>query len=135
MTGVQTCALPICRATTVVIPFEDDADREVLLGDVAQVVECFDASVLACCACGGKLILVAVMVEPTAIEKILKHIGLDPQPLPRAAGGTVWHGLMPSIGQCLPGPRGWCGPHQREVKILIYIGTRVCEWRICGWCG
>ena len=36
------------------------------------------------CACGGKLKLIAVIEEPTVIEKILKHIGLDPQPPPRA---------------------------------------------------
>ena len=35
------------------------------------------------CACGGKLKLVAVIEEPAVIEKILKHIGLDPQPPPR----------------------------------------------------
>ena len=37
------------------------------------------------CKCGGKLKLIAVIEEPTVIEKILKHIGLDPQPPPRAA--------------------------------------------------
>ena len=36
------------------------------------------------CACGGKLKLIAVIEEPAVIEKILKHIGLDPQPPPRA---------------------------------------------------
>ena len=36
------------------------------------------------CQCGGKLKLIAVIEEPTVIEKILKHIGLDPQPPPRA---------------------------------------------------
>ena len=36
------------------------------------------------CACGGKLKLIAVIEEPDVIEKILKHIGLDPQPPPRA---------------------------------------------------
>ncbi len=36
------------------------------------------------CACGGKLKLVAVIEEPAVIEKILKHIGLDPQPPPIA---------------------------------------------------
>ena len=35
------------------------------------------------CACGGKLKLVAVIEEPAVIEKILKHIGLDPQQPPR----------------------------------------------------
>ena len=34
------------------------------------------------CACGGKLKLIAVIEEPDVIEKILKHIGLDPQPPP-----------------------------------------------------
>ena len=35
------------------------------------------------CACGGKLKLIAVIEEPAVIEKILKHLGLDPQPPPR----------------------------------------------------
>ena len=35
------------------------------------------------CACGGKLKLIAVIEEPDVIEKILKHIRLDPQPPPR----------------------------------------------------
>ena len=34
------------------------------------------------CACGGKLKLIAVIEEPDVIEKILKHMGLDPQPPP-----------------------------------------------------
>ena len=36
------------------------------------------------CACGGKLKLVAVIEEAAVIGKILKHIGLDPQPPPMA---------------------------------------------------
>ena len=36
------------------------------------------------CECGGKLKLIAVIEEAAVIEKILKHIGLDPQPPPRA---------------------------------------------------
>ncbi len=36
------------------------------------------------CQCGGKLKLVAIIEEPAVIEKILKQIGLAPQPPPRA---------------------------------------------------
>ena len=36
------------------------------------------------CECGGKLKLIAVIEEPAVIEKILMHIGLDPQPPPIA---------------------------------------------------
>jgi hypothetical protein len=36
------------------------------------------------CQCGGKLKLIAVIEQPTVIEKILKHMGLDPQPPPAA---------------------------------------------------
>ena len=36
------------------------------------------------CACGGKLKLIAVIEEPAVIEKILKHIGLDPRSPPIA---------------------------------------------------
>jgi hypothetical protein len=35
-------------------------------------------------AFGGKLKLIAVIAEPAVIEKILKYIGLDPQPPPIA---------------------------------------------------
>ena len=41
------------------------------------------------CKCGGKLKLIAVIEEPAVIEKILKHIGLDPQPPPRARAWRV----------------------------------------------
>jgi hypothetical protein len=41
------------------------------------------------CQCGGKLKLIAVIEEPAVIEKILKHIGLDPQPPPRAKARRV----------------------------------------------
>ncbi len=36
------------------------------------------------CQCGGKLKPITIIEEPSVIEKILKHIGLDPQPPPRA---------------------------------------------------
>ena len=36
------------------------------------------------CVCGGKLKLIAVIEDPDVIEKILKHIRLDPQPQPVA---------------------------------------------------
>ncbi len=35
-----------------------------------------------CCACGGKLEFIAVIEQPDVIEKILKHLGLDPRPPP-----------------------------------------------------
>ncbi len=35
------------------------------------------------CDCGGNLKLIAVIEQPEVIEKILKHMGLDPQPPPR----------------------------------------------------
>jgi hypothetical protein len=36
------------------------------------------------CECGGKLKLIAVIEQAHVIEKILKHIGLDPRPPPTA---------------------------------------------------
>mgnify|MGYP003349939221 CR=1 FL=1 len=36
------------------------------------------------CTCGGKLKFIAVIEQPDVIEKILKHLGLDPQPPPIA---------------------------------------------------
>ena len=41
------------------------------------------------CACGGKLKRIAVIEEPAVIGKILTHIGLDPQPPPRAPARRV----------------------------------------------
>ena len=41
------------------------------------------------CECGGKLKLIAVIEEPAVIEKILTHLGLCAQPLPRAAARRV----------------------------------------------
>ena len=41
------------------------------------------------CACGGKLKLIAVIEEPAVIEKILTHLGLSPQPPPRAKARRV----------------------------------------------
>ena len=41
------------------------------------------------CVCGGKLKIIAVIEQPDVIEKILKHIGLDPQPPPRAKARRV----------------------------------------------
>ena len=41
------------------------------------------------CACGGKLKLIAVIEELAVIAKILKHIGLDPQPQPREKARQV----------------------------------------------
>ena len=56
--------------------------------------------------------LVAVIEEPALTEKILKHIGLDPQPPPlakNAVGGIVWRGLILSIGQRYRGRGGGGG--------------------------
>ena len=36
------------------------------------------------CECGGKLKLIAEFEQSDVIEKILQHIGLDPQPPPIA---------------------------------------------------
>lgn len=41
------------------------------------------------CACGGKLKIIAVIEEPAVIEKILTHMGLSPQPPPRAKARRV----------------------------------------------
>jgi hypothetical protein len=38
---------------------------------------------------GGKLKVIAMIEEPVVIETILKHIGLDPEPPPRALARRV----------------------------------------------
>jgi hypothetical protein len=41
------------------------------------------------CACGGKLKIIAVIEEPSVIERILTHLGLCAQPPPRAPARRV----------------------------------------------
>ena len=41
------------------------------------------------CVCGGKLKIIAVIEEPTMIERILTHLGLRSQPPPRAPARRV----------------------------------------------
>ncbi len=44
----------------------------------------FDIDMQACPHCGtGELKIIAVILEQPVIEKILGHLGLDPQPPPR----------------------------------------------------
>ncbi len=64
-------------------------------GCVAQIilfgVECVDLTLFVSplFTCGGKLKFIAVIEQPDVIEKILKHLGLDPQPPPIASARRV----------------------------------------------
>jgi hypothetical protein len=42
-----------------------------------------------CTQCGGKLKIIAVIEQPEVIARILTHIGLSPQPPPRAPARRV----------------------------------------------
>jgi hypothetical protein len=44
----------------------------------------FKVDVLCCKKCGGRMKVIAVIEEPSAIEKILRHLGLPPVPLSTA---------------------------------------------------
>jgi hypothetical protein len=44
----------------------------------------FDIDMQHCPNCGGELKIIAAILERPVIEKILTHLGLDPQPPPRA---------------------------------------------------
>ena len=44
----------------------------------------FDIDIEQCPHCGGLLKLIAAIEEPTAIARILTHLGLAAQPPPRA---------------------------------------------------
>jgi hypothetical protein len=52
-----------------------------LLARVFQI----DVTVCADPSCGGKTAIIAQITEPDAIEKILVHLGIDPNPPPVAA--------------------------------------------------
>ena len=43
----------------------------------------FDIDMQHCPNCGGELKIIAAILERPVIEKILSHLGLDPQPPPR----------------------------------------------------
>ena len=45
---------------------------------IARIYEVF---LLLCPICGGQVSLIAFITESTQIEKILDHIGVDPDPL------------------------------------------------------
>jgi hypothetical protein len=44
----------------------------------------FEVDVLACARCGGRLRVLSVITEPTAVRRILEHLGFPPDPTPLA---------------------------------------------------
>jgi hypothetical protein len=52
----------------------------------------FDTDLRRCPRCGtGKLKIIAAILLRAAIEKILIHLGLDPQPPPRGRASEAGH--------------------------------------------
>jgi hypothetical protein len=58
--------------------------RPMRLGWAKLLKRVFNLDLTHCPHCGGQLRIVAAILQRQAIEKILNHLGLDPQPPPRA---------------------------------------------------
>jgi hypothetical protein len=58
--------------------------RPMRLGWAKLLKRVFNLDLTQCPHCGGDLRIVAAILQRQAIEKILNHFGLDPQPPPRA---------------------------------------------------
>jgi hypothetical protein len=58
--------------------------RPMRLGWAKLLKRVFDLDLTRCPHCEGDLRIVAAILQRQAIEKILNHLGLDPQPPPRA---------------------------------------------------
>jgi hypothetical protein len=58
--------------------------RPMRLGWAKLLKRVFNLDLTQCPHCGGELRIVAAILQRQAIEKILNHLGLDPQPPPRA---------------------------------------------------
>jgi hypothetical protein len=50
-------------------------------GDRRLIAHTYEVFPLRCPICGGQMCLIAFITEGTQIEKILDHIGVDPDPL------------------------------------------------------
>jgi Putative transposase len=58
--------------------------RPMRLGWAKLLKRVFNLDLTHCPHCGGELRIVSAILQRQAIEKILNHLGLDPQPPPRA---------------------------------------------------
>jgi Putative transposase len=58
--------------------------RPMRLGWAKLLKRVFNLDLTHCPHCGGQLKIVAAILQRQAIDKILNHLGLDPQPPPRA---------------------------------------------------
>jgi hypothetical protein len=58
--------------------------RPMRLGWAKLLKRVFNLDLTQCPHCGGELRIVAAILQRQAIEKILNHLGLDPQPPPQA---------------------------------------------------
>jgi Putative transposase len=76
-------ALP-AAATTTGSQDPPEHGRPMRLGWANLLKRVFDLDLTRCPHCGGDLRIVAAILQRQAIEKILNHLGLDPQPPPRA---------------------------------------------------
>ena len=58
--------------------------RPMRLGWAKLLKRVFNLDPTHCPHCGGELRIIAAILQRQAIQKILNHLGLDPQPPPRA---------------------------------------------------
>jgi hypothetical protein len=72
-----------------VFPIGSDRPNELVCAEACA----FDLDLQHCPNCGGELMIIAAILEPPVIEKILTHLGLQARAPPRA----------PARGQALQG--------------------------------
>jgi hypothetical protein len=84
-----------------------------LMGWARLLKRVFDIDMQHCPNCGsGELKTIAVILDRPVIEKILTHLGLDPQPRPRERAREAGHGFPAWVA--LAGSTCLAGSVQRE---------------------
>jgi len=81
---VEEQATAAVAASECVVQNEAKPDRPHRIGWARLLKRVFDIDMQHCPNCGaGELKIIAAILERPVIEKILTHLGLDPQPPPR----------------------------------------------------
>jgi hypothetical protein len=69
-------------------------DRPLRLGWAKLLKRVFNLDLEHCRHCGGKVRVIAAILERAQIQRILNHLGLDPQPPPRGAAQRQFEDQM-----------------------------------------
>ena len=83
---------PACGQNRALV--DDRIGASQLMGWARLLKRVFDIDMQHCPNCGsGELKIIAAILERPVIEKILTHLGLDPQPPPRGRAREAGHGF------------------------------------------